>query len=115
MTLSLAVNSRNDLTVGADGKLSMSKDLPAIMQAAQHAAQTLLGEMIYAADQGMPQFEVVWSGAPNVAQFEAYLRRTLLAVDGVQQIAQLTTTVNANALSYRVVIQTVFGTAVLNG
>lgn len=115
MTLSLAVNTRNDLVIGADGNLSFTSDLAAITQAAQHAAQTMLGEMIYAADEGLPNFEVIWSGRPNLPQFDAYLRRAILAVDGVQQIVELTSDASGGVLNYRAVIQTVFGTAVLNG
>jgi hypothetical protein len=115
MSLTLAVNERNDLFVGADGNLARASDLAAIMQAAQHAAQTQLGEMIYAADQGVPNFEVVWNGTPNRSQFDAFLRRAILSVDGVQQIQQLDISSSGNGLSYRAVIQTVFGMAVLNG
>jgi hypothetical protein len=115
MSLMLAVNSKNDLYLGADGNLARSADITAIMQAAQHAAQTQLGEMIYATDQGIPNFDIVWNGSPNRSQFDAFLRRALLAVDGVQQIRELDISAAGNVLSYRAVIQTVFGTAVLNG
>lgn len=85
------------------------------MQAAQHAAQTQLGEMIYSTDAGVPNFDTVWNGSPNLSQFDAFLRRALLAVDGVQQIQALDISKSGGVLSYRVTIQTVFGTAVLNG
>lgn len=115
MSLMLAVNARNDLYLGNDGNLARNTDLAGISQAAQHAAQTQLGEMIYAADQGVPNFDVVWNGSPNLSQFDAFLRRAILAVDGVQQILDLDVSASGHSLSYRVVIQTVFGTAVLNG
>jgi hypothetical protein len=115
MSLSLAVNARNDLTLSSDGNLSLSSELDATMQACAHAARTLLGEMIYATDQGIPNFQVVWSGAPNVPQFEAYLRRQLLAVEGVEQILSIDVAVSDNVLSYRAVIQTIYGTGSLNG
>lgn len=113
--MSLAVNAQNDLHLGADGNLARTSDLDAVMQAAQHAAQTMLGEMIYAVDRGVPNFEVVWNGSPNLPQFDAFLRRAILSVDGVQQIQELTVSRAANTLTYRAVIQTVYGTAVLNG
>jgi hypothetical protein len=115
LSLMLAVNARNDLYLSSDGNLARNTDLDAIMQAAQHAAQTQLGEMIYATDAGVPNFDTVWSGSPNLSQFDAFLRRAILGVDGVQQILDLDVTLADNALRYRVVIQTVFGTAVLNG
>lgn len=115
MSIMLAVNARNDLYVSSDGSLARSADLAAIEQAAKHAAQTLLGEMIYATDAGVPNFDVVWNGSPNLSQFDAFLRRALLGVDGVQQILELDVFKSGNGLGYRAVIQTIFGTAVLNG
>lgn len=114
-TLSLAVNAAQDLFVGPDGALATTTDLAAVMQAAQHAAQTLLGEMIYATDAGIPYFDVVWNGNPNLAQFEAYLRRAILAVEGVTRITDLSVTPAGNTLTYRATIQTVYGTGTLNG
>lgn len=115
MSLTLAVNARNDLFVGTDGNLARYSDLPAIMQAAAQAAKTQLGEMIYATDEGLPNFDVIWSGAPNLAQYDAALRVAILAVDGVQQILSLVVTRAGEAVTYTASIQTVYGTAILNG
>lgn len=111
----IAADSNNDLYIGPDGSLAMATGLEAVMQAAQQAAQTQLGEMMYAVDDGVPNFESIWNGAANVAQFEAYLRRTLLAVDHVAGISDLTITVGANKLSYTVTIETDYGPGALNG
>lgn len=115
MSLCFAVDGKNDLYLGADGNLAQTRDLDAIMQAAQHAAQTMLGEMQYATDQGLPNFETVWNGSPNLPQFAAYLRRAVLAVEGVQQITDLSVTTSDGVLRYGVTIQTLYGTAVLSG
>ena len=111
----IAADSNNDLYIGPDGSLAMATELEAVMQAAQQAAQTQLGEMIYAVDQGVPNFASVWNGAANISQFEAYLRRTLLAVDHVTGISDLTITVAGNKLSYTATIETDYGPGVLNG
>ena len=115
MSRVIAVDSNNDLYIGPDGSLALADGLQAVMQAAQQAAQTQLAEMIYAVDQGLPNFAAVWNGAANVAQFEAYLRRAITDVAGVTGIQDLTTTVSGNKLSYRVTIQTIYGPGVLNG
>lgn len=115
MSRVIAVDSNNDLYIGPDGSLALADGLRAVMQAAQQAAQTQLAEMIYAVDQGLPNFAAVWNGAANVAQFEAYLRRAITDVAGVTGVQDLTTTVSANKLSYRVTIQTIYGPGVLNG
>lgn len=115
MTIVLAVTAKNDIFIGPDGSLATSVDLQAVLEAAQQAAQTQLGEMIYAVDGGIPNFAAVWNGAANVAQFEAALRRTLLAVENVTGVLDLTTDVRANALSYTATIQTIYGPGVING
>lgn len=111
----LAVDAKNDLYLGRDGSLAIATGIEAVLQAAQQAAQTQLGEMQYAIDEGIPNFTAVWGGAANVAQFEAYLRRTLLAVEGVRQIVSLTISTGANKLSYVVTLETDFGQGALNG
>lgn len=111
----IAVDENNDLYIGADGSLAMATGLDAVMQAAQQAAQTQLGEMQYAVDQGLPNFATVWNGAANLSQFEAALRRTILAVNHVTGIQDLTVAVANNALSYVATIQTDYGRGALNG
>lgn len=115
MTLVLAVDGSNDLYVGVDGSLATATQLRAVMQAAQQAAQTQFGEMIYAVDQGIPSFDVVWNGAPNLAQFDAFLRRTLLAVPDVVGVESIDIARANGVVSYVARIQTSFGPGVLNG
>lgn len=115
MTRVLAVDSKNDIYISATGSLASATGLTATMQAAQQAVQAQLGEMMYAVDQGVPSFQTVWNGAPNVAQFEAYLRRTILAVANVTGIDSLTISTAGNKLSYVANIQTIYGPGALNG
>ena len=111
----IAADENNDLYIGPDGSLALATGLEAVMQAAQQAAQTQLGEMMYAVDGGVPNFQSIWNGAANVSQFEAYLRRTLLAVDHVTGISDLTITVGGHKLSYTATIETDYGPGALNG
>jgi hypothetical protein len=115
MTRTIAVDDRNDIYIGADGNLAVVSDIEATMQIAQQAAQTQLGEMQYAIDQGLPNFETVWVGAKNISQFDAYLRRAIQAVEHVTGIRTLTITTVGNALSYSATIDTDFGPGVING
>lgn len=115
MTAVLAVDSNNDLFIGPDGSLALRSGLLAVLQACEHAAKTQLGEMVYAVDQGLPNFATIWNGSPQRAQFEAYLRRALLAVPDVVEVAELSTEAAANVLSYRATIKTVYGIGGING
>lgn len=115
MTRTLTVDSNNDIFIGNDGSLSVSSDLQAVLYACAAAAKTQLGEMVLAVDEGMPNFEAVWVGSPNLAQFEAYLRRTLTSVIDVTGVSDLTITRAGGVLSYQVTIQTIYGSGVING
>lgn len=115
MTRSLAVDDKNDIYLGPDGNLALVSDLEATLQQAQQAAQTQLGEMEYATDQGVPNFETVWVGAKNISQFDAYLRRAILGVEHVTGITDLTISTAGNAISYKATIETDYGPGVLNG
>ncbi len=115
MSRVFSVDSNNDLYIGPDGSLALADGIAAVMQAAQQAAQTQVGEMIFAIDQGMPNFATVWNGAPNVAQFDAALRRTLLAVEGVTGVPALSVETGGGAVSYRATIQTIYGLGAING
>jgi hypothetical protein len=115
VSLVLAVNGSNDLYVGPDGSLATAEGLFAVMQACQQAAQTQLGEMIYAVDQGVPNFTTIWNGSPNLAQFDAFLRRALLAVPDVTGVESLEIDRSGNTVSYVARIQTSFGTGAING
>lgn len=110
-----SADTNNDLYIGPGGSMAISTELQAVMQAAQQAAQAQLGEMIYAVDQGVPNFGTVWNGAPNIPQFEAYLRRTLLSVEGVTGIESLSVSSSGNKLSYVVTINTIYGRGAMNG
>lgn len=115
MTRVFTVDENNDLILSGNGNLSISSDLEATLQACEHAAKAQLAEMVLAVDEGVPNFQTIWTGAPNIIQFESYLRRQLLAVVGVRDIVDLTTTLTNNILSYTVTILTIYGEGVING
>ena len=60
MTRSFAVDQHNDLMIGNNRKLALVDNLQAVMAICTHAAQAILGEMIYAQKQGLPDFQTVW-------------------------------------------------------
>lgn len=109
MSKTFAINSNNDIYIGLDGLLVIKEDLLSVLQNCQTAAQAQLGEMILSIDNGVPNFQTIWQSAANVAQFEAYLRRTILKVEGVKEIKTLSIVVRDNALFYNVEILTDYG------
>jgi hypothetical protein len=110
------VAGANDLFLGLDGNLQTATGIDAVLYACANAAKTILGEMVLLVDQGLPNFELVWVGVPNLAQWQAALQVTLEAVAGVVQVDALTVSVDAdNSLHYTAIILTEYGSGTLNG
>lgn len=111
----LAVDGNNDIYIARDGNLALNTGLLAVQETCAQAAKAQLGEMVLDTQRGIPNFQTVWNGKPNIAQFEAYLRRTLLGVQGVIGITELTITVESDILTYSASITTIYGSGVING
>lgn len=116
MTKMIAVNDQNDLYIGPDGNLALVFDIEAVKQACEHAVKAILNEMIYNSNNGVPYFETIWrlGGSPNLSQYEAAVRATILAVDGVTGIQELDISINNNQLSYSATINTIYGQVLSN-
>lgn len=115
MTRVFTVDSNNDLVLASTGNLSISAGLEAVLQACEQAAKAQLGEMILAVDEGMPNFDVVWNGAPNFPQFEAALILRLRSVSGVTEVANVQISASAGVLSYTATIKSIYGEGGING
>ena len=110
-----AVNSNNDIYLGTDGNLAIVFDMQGTLQACEHALKTVLGEMIFATNQGLPNFQLIWVGVPNLQQYEAAVRATILAVDGVVEVVSFLADLSDNTLTYTITIRTIYGVGVVNG
>lgn len=115
MTMTFATNASNDIFLGSDGNLAIVRGLPAVEAGCQTASQAQLGEMILAITSGIPNFGTVWVGSPNLSIFEAYLRKTLLGVDGVIEVTTLTTRAVNGQLQYTATIRSKYGPLEVNG
>lgn len=100
----------NDIYLDANGNISLSFDIQAVLEACAEAARTILGEMIFNTNQGIPYFQIVWIGVPNIQQFIASLRAAFLVVPNVLEVISLIASQQANVLSYTAIIRTTFGT-----
>lgn len=109
-----ATTATNDFLVSGR-TLVLVSDIEAVLLVCRHAAQAILGEMMFAKEQGMPYFQTVWVGAPTTAPFEAAFRERISRVIGVVGIEELTTAQVGDKMQYSAVISTIYGTGVLNG
>ena len=115
MTRTFGTNANSDIYIGRDGNLVVLDGIEAVSAACETATYAIIGEMIYSENRGIPYFETVWVGSPNYAIFRTYLINTLLSVDGVLNVQELSLAVDSGVLSYSATILTRFGVAALNG
>lgn len=115
-TFSIATNDNNDMYLDADGNIAIVFDEDAVAQDCDHAVKTLLGELIYNSDIGVPYMQVVFVGNPNLTQFESSLRNAILnANSDVVQVLSVTINRSGNVLNYSAEIESVYGQVFLNG
>lgn len=113
--ISFSVDEKNDWLLNNDGNLSLSTEIVAVTEVCKAVVEAQLNEMVYAYDRGMPDFQGVWVGTPNLPQFELSARNSLLSVPGVVEITEFSTQVNDGVLLYRATIKTIYGNTNLNG
>ena len=78
MAQCLAINSNNDIYRGSNGNIVLLSGQSAVQTACATATKAQLGEMVYATTTGMPTFQAVWIGTPNINIYLNYLRQTIL-------------------------------------
>ncbi len=105
----------HDIYLNSSGNIAILSGQAAVVAACQTASLLSLGEAVLATTTGIPFFQAVFVGTPNLAVFESYLRTALLNVQGVQGIKSLTINVSQSVLSYSAVIQSQYGEAEVLG
>lgn len=115
MTTTLGTNENNDIYLGLDGNIVVLSGLQAVLGACATAAKSILGEQVLSINAGLPDFQTIWVGVPNTAIFKSYLRRALTNIPGVDEVGEISVTVQNNVLSYTATIQTEFGQGTING
>ena len=111
----VTTDANNDMMLDAAGNLTVSFDLEAAGQTAEHYAATSRAEMIHNFDEGIPFFQTVFARDVSIPQFEAALRRRILQAPGVRSIQSLETVQDGDVLRYTATIVTDYGQAAING
>lgn len=110
MTTALAIDGNNDFTLDATGNLATVSGLQAVIVLCKQAAQAQLGELVFDQTRGVPAQATVFSGAPNLAQYEAAIRAALQSVQDVTKVLSVTVKQSGGTLFYTATIQTPYGT-----
>jgi hypothetical protein len=109
MTTTIAEDENRDLYLGADGNIAFLTAAPCVAQLTKSRVESQRGEMMYAADQGMPTRATAWDTF-NPKQFEAAARSIITATPDVTGIESFTMQKQDNDLSYQATINTIYGT-----
>lgn len=114
MTRTFLSTEQNDLFLDAKGDIAVGTGLEAVAANCKTAIQAQLGEMMFAADQGMPTLATAWDNY-NPVQFEAAARTILRGVPDVVEVVSFVVERVAGVLRYTARIRTIFGETSVNG
>lgn len=109
MIQTFAVDSNNDLFLNNSGNIAIATGVQAVKQNCDHAMQTILNECVFDLPRGIPDFETVWNGRPNLAQYNLAAVLALQAVEGVTQVPEFSSDKTGDVLRYSAKIQTIYG------
>ena len=109
----ISTDDKNDLYLTPSNSVAVSSDIQAIMDTCEYTVQTVMGELILQGDVGIPNFQLIWNGNPNIPQAENAIREAIMLVNGVTGATELSAFVENNVLKYNATIQTIYGEAQL--
>lgn len=110
----IAVDENNDFFLDHTGSIPVLTGKEAASQTSKHFAATVKGEMIHAVQKGVP-FDLVLDKFPNLAQYEASLRRRILEVPTVVSITHLNIEYLGERVVYTATIRTEQGEVTIDG
>lgn len=105
----LKENTDNDLEMGAANQLTVLAGIDAVAQAATSTMEAQQGEMQYDVSSGIPMDKTLWSGVPNLPQFEFFSRRALLLVEGITDVTSFIVVREGDGVAYSAALNTIFG------
>lgn len=113
MTTTFLESPLNDFSIDSQGRLAIVTGADAVRSDARSAVQAQRGEMVLALLDGLPTQEVAWDGW-RPGQFEAAVRQEIMKVPGVRSVSQVTVSRAGSTLRYDAVIESIYGTVVVN-
>lgn len=112
----LLTNSDNDLYYDDSGNLaSASASVEAVLQVCRNYALAIRGEMLAKRQKGMPYFQVVFSGKPDIDLFEAFFKKRIAEVEGAIGVKRFAGWIEDGMLKYEATINTIYGDGVIRG
>ena len=109
----ILTDSNNDIQLTNTYSVALGTGIDAVKASCEYAVKTMIGELIFQGDNGIPAFNLIWSGNPNIPQAENAIREVLLGVENVTGVSSIEAFVNGEIFNYTAVIETTFGTTTL--
>jgi len=107
--MSFKVDGNRDLVLNSRNNISMNRDLDACLQSCENAVMMILGEDIYNSNEGLPNFELIWNGSPNIPQYKASIISAIKKINNVIDAFNFNYVESNNELTYTITISTTFG------
>lgn len=113
--ITILSNDSHDIALSPGGNVTIANGITAIAQTAQQYMLARRLEMVLAIDRGIPFDPVAWGSSPNIAQFEAAGRATLMEVPDVIEVLEFTASLVGDVLGYTATMRTTEGEITVNG
>jgi hypothetical protein len=113
--LTYATNEDNDIFVDGSNSIVLKSDENAVAQSSVQAVRAKRNEMPFASEDGIPYFETIFIGNPDIAQIDFYYIQEIQKVPNVVRVLSLTSEIKDNVYEYRAEIETVFGNTFIEG
>lgn len=105
----LGLNESNDIYLNASGNLQLDQNIAALQDICVNVSRALLGEEVLTTGNGIPYFQSVFNGTPNIANFQNYLTTQLNGISGVNAVTNIAISVANNTLTFTATIDTIYG------
>ncbi|MDR0675640.1 MAG: hypothetical protein LBF97_01180 [Elusimicrobiota bacterium] len=112
---SILTDANNDIYLNSKKSIAIGEDKQALSQIIKNSILTLLGEIELDTTKGIPYFDSLFLGIPDLDLFESYLRNTIKNIDGVIAITNYIYEIKDNIFRYKIYIQTIYGDIEING
>lgn len=111
----IATDDNNDIRLDGLNNIAMSEDAPAVANIVKNRQRTVIGEIQYNIDEGIPYFTTVFCHPTNVPMFEKFINDNALQTPGVTDVLNLTVNVREDTVNFNMNLQTEFGKVSVNG
>lgn len=105
----------NDIFLDGLNDIASFEDAEALANIVMHRQRTVLGELRYNTDAGIPYFTTVFAAPPDLRMFEAFIIADTMTIPGVVGVNSFNVTVRDNTVKFDMVINTEFGSVAVNG